>query len=372
MSKVLRTGQKLTIASVAYPFAPVSEDPVGGAEQILSRLDRALCAAGHRSVVIAQRGSSVAGELRVVDTPGGEVDDTARASVHARVRQALAQVIASDDPDVIHFHGIDFADYLPEGGPPCLVTLHLPLSWYPERALRPERTGVLLVPVSCDQARRAPPGVELARPIENGVPIPSRPGRKRDFALTLGRICSEKGTHEAVEAARAAGSRLLVAGSVFPYAEHRRYWRERVRPRLDGARRWIGRIGGRRKQSLLGAAKCLLVPSRAPETSSLVAMEALAVGTPVIAYCNGALPDVIDHGRTGFLVKDVGGMADAIRAVGHIDTAACRLAARERFPLHRMIEGYFDQYRRMARLAERVAPEPVRNQHGLAGGTPLG
>jgi glycosyltransferase involved in cell wall biosynthesis len=348
VSETLRPGRKLTVASVAFPFAPISPDAVGGAEQVLSNLDKALVTAGHRSIVIAQRGSSTAGELRPVSLPEGDIDDCSRAAVHDEVRRLISESIVGERPDVIHFHGVDFADYIPDDGPPCLVTLHLPLDWYSAHALRPLRGDVSLVPVSASQARRAPEGARLSWPIENGVAVQERPGQKGEFALTLGRICTEKGVHEALDAARAAGSELLVAGSVFPYPDHRQYWTDMVKPRLDRARRWIGRVAGQRKQALLSGAKCLLVPSRAAETSSLVAMEALAAGTPVIAYPSGALPEIVDHGRTGFIVEDSAGMAEAIHAVRHLDPDKCRSVARDRFPLRRMIDSYFDEYRRLA------------------------
>ena len=338
---------RLTILSVAYPFAPVLEDSVGGAEQILSKLDRAIVDAGHRSVVIAQEGSAVAGELRSVDHVKGYISDPLRAFVHGQVRQRISEAIRDCRPDLVHFHGIDFADYLPLQTMQCLVSLHLPLAWYDPGALRPQRAGTWLLPVSGSQVRLGAPGVKLLPPIENGVSIPKELEPKGDFALSIGRICSEKGTHEAVDAARAAGTGLLVAGEVFPYPEHRRYWRDVVRPRLDQARRWIGRIAGKRKQKLLGQAKCVLIPSRAPETSSLVAMEALAAGTPVIAYPSGALPDIIEHGRTGFIVDGPRQMAIAIRAVNDLDPLICRTAASERFPLAKMTSSYLAQYAKL-------------------------
>jgi glycosyltransferase involved in cell wall biosynthesis len=342
------TATKRTVLSVAFPFAPVSEDPVGGAEQVLSGTERAFVAAGHRSTVIAQRGSSVAGELLAVDAMDGEITDKVRSRVHAQVRERIVEAVHHTRPDLIHFHGIDFGSYLPAAGPPCLVSLHLPLGWYDPAALRPKRRDAYLVPVSRSQVRLAPPDVQLLPPVENGVPIPERLEPKAEFTLTLGRICEEKGTHEAVDAAHAAGTKLLVAGEVFPYPEHQRYWREMVRPRLDQARRWIGRIAGERKQKLLGRAKCVLIPSRALETSSLVAMEALAAGTPVIAYASGALPDIVEHGRTGFIVRDSGEMAQAIKSVNDLDPRACHAVARERFPLEKMTNAYLAQYEALA------------------------
>jgi hypothetical protein len=340
--------RRLTVASVAYPFAPVSPDPVGGAEMVLAQLDRALTEAGHRSIVIAPEGSQVAGELRALPAPSGTITEELRAETYAAVRAAISKVIARDRPDVVHLHGIDFPDYLPPSGPPVMVTLHLPLGWYPEQALRPDRAGTWLHPVSESQARSAPAGARIAEPIENGVALPSARFRKAGFLASLGRICPEKGMDDALDAAARSGMPLLIAGKVFPYATHQTHWRQDILPRLARCRRWIGPVSGRAKQRLLGAAEAVLIPSKAPETSSLVAMEALAAGTPVIAYRSGALPDIVDHGRTGFIVDDVTGMAEAIRHVDGIDPDVCRQDARERFSLERMTDTYLRRYAELA------------------------
>nr|HET7860351.1 glycosyltransferase [Caldimonas sp.] len=312
-------GRKLTVVSVAYPFATVTADPVGGAEQVLAHIDRALVAAGHRSIVIAPDRSSVAGELRAVAAVGEAIDDALRERVHEQVRTRLREAIARDRPDVVHVHGVDFASYLPPPGPPLVATLHLPLDWYPAAALFPTRPGTWLHPVSSDQASSAPPGAALGAPIENGVDLTVVAARKRRFALALGRVCPEKGLDDAIDASKRAGSSLLIAGAVFPYPEHRRFFAERIVPRLDRCRRWIGPVEGRRKKRLLAQARCVLVASKARETSSLVAMEAIAAGTPVVAYRTGALPEIVEHGRTGFIVDGVEAMAAACTQVDRID-----------------------------------------------------
>jgi glycosyltransferase involved in cell wall biosynthesis len=106
----------------------------------------------------------------------------------------------------------------------------------------------------------------------------------------------------------------------------------------------LDRREGERKRRLLAAARALLVPSKARETSSLVAMEALAAGTPVVAYPSGALAGIVEHGRTGFLVEGVEGLAEGLRRAGEIDPEACRAVARERFSAERMVERYLRRY----------------------------
>jgi glycosyltransferase involved in cell wall biosynthesis len=141
---------------------------------------------------------------------------------------------------------------------------------------------------------------------------------------------------------------------VFPYPEHESYYRKEIEPRLDGWRRFIGPIGGARKRRLLAAARCVLLPSLVAETSSLVAMEALAAGTPLIAYPSGALREIVEHGRTGFLVSSPQEMAEAIRSVGNLRSADCRESAMRRFPAERMCSRYLAVYEEMAARAREV------------------
>jgi glycosyltransferase involved in cell wall biosynthesis len=347
----------LTVLSVAYPLAPVGQDAVGGAEQMLSHLDHALVHAGHRSLVVASEISQVAGGLIATPAEFGPLDDGVRERAWARHREAIASAVARFPIDLVHVHGHDFHGYLPPDGVPTLVTLHVPHFWYPPGALTPARPRTWLHGVSWSQHRELPPGPWLLPPIENGVPVAALEARhaKRPFALVLARICPEKGIHLAIEAAKQAGITLLIAGSVYEYPEHRRYFREEVEPRLDVRRRFLGPVGFRRKRRLLTAAQCVLIPSLVPETSSLVAREALACGTPVVAFRCGALPETVEDGVTGFLVDNAERMADAIRRAPSLDPEACRRVARERFSLERMAGRYFDLYREL--LARARAPE---------------
>jgi glycosyltransferase involved in cell wall biosynthesis len=347
----------LTVLSVAYPFAPVSPDTAGGAEQVLCALDRALVEAGHRSIVIACAGSDTAGRLAPVPRVIGDFGDAVRRQAEERHRAAIAAALARWPVDVVHMHGIDFHAYLPQSGPPVLVTLHLPIDWYPPEALRPRRDNVWFNCVSTHQHETAGDVPRLVAPIENGIDVElyDRNPLRRDFALMLSRICPEKGVHLAIEAAKRAGIPLLIGGDVFPYEAHRQYFRDEVLPRLDGLRRYLGPIGLARKRRLLAAARCVLVPSLAAETSCLVAREAAAAGTAVVAFSRGALVDTVEHGRTGFLVDGVEEMASAIAAISDISRETCRQVAQRRFRVERMAERYFATYEQLAGVRSAAA-----------------
>ncbi len=345
----------LTILSVNYPLADVSPDSCGGSEQVLCALDRALVRAGHRSIVVAPEGSRVEGTLVPVPHGDGVLDDDAKARAQAANRNAIAIALARWPVDLAHLHGLDFYTYMPPPGVPVLATLHLPLGWYPAEALHPSRPGTWLNCVSRAQQQHCPGGGAFLPAVENGVPVEALQAArhaKRNFALFLGRICPEKGVHLAIEAAQRADIPLLIAGELFPYEDHQRYFENEVRPRLDGRRRYIGPIGFARKRRLLTAARCLLAPFLAEETSSLVTREAIACGTPVLAFPNGALRDAVTHGVTGYLVEDAADMARHVGACAALYPAACRAYARARFTQAGMVSAYLSLYERLAREAD--------------------
>jgi len=351
----------LTVLSVAYPFAPVGEDAAGGAEQVLGLVERGLVRRGHRSIVVACQGSRPAGELVPTAPLPPSIDEAGRRRAWGEHRRAIGIVLDREPVDLVHLHGLDFHQYLPPAGVPVLATLHLPPSFYPEHALQPLRPATFLQCVSRAQREACPQAARISAVVANGVPVDRLPLAlpRRRQVVAVGRICPEKGFHLALEAAHRADLDLCLAGELFPYDEHRRHFDEEIRPRLDSRRVFLGPVGLEAKRRLLSSALALLVPSLVEETSSLVAMEALACGTPVIAFGRRALGEIVEHGRTGFLVGDVAEMAAAIPRAGGIDPEACRAAARARFSAEAMVERYLDLYRWILRPGRGLAPGPL-------------
>ncbi|SRR6266536_236472 len=338
---------RLTVLSVSYSLATVSQNTAGGAEHVLATLDGALVRRGHRSLVLAPEGSRCRGLLVPVSVPFRDLDENAKLEARSRFKQALDRTLSRHSVDVVHMHGLDFSEYLPDSDVPIVVSLHLPLAWYAHCALRLPRSKTRLVCVSRGQARTAPQGVAIDCVIPNGIDLEHFHGvrNKGNYVVAMGRICPEKGFHLAIEAAERANVNLVLAGTVFDYPEHREYYESAILPKLSDKIRFAGPIGGVRKSHLLAGARCLLVSSLVPETSSLSAMEALASGTPVIAWPNGALPEIVRDGHTGFLVNTVEEMAEAIWRAHSISPNDCRREAEKCFSAQRMVDEYVNLYR---------------------------
>ena len=338
----------LTVLSVAYPLLPAGPDSAGGAEQILALLERGIIHAGHRSVVIAARGSEVSGHLIPTSPSSGEITEAQRSSAQREHLECINTALLQYRIDLIHFHGLDFNTYLPRHALPKLATLHLPPAWYPpaifdapdlhlncvshtQATTTPGKAKLPVVPNGIDLQQYAPAAAATNRPVRNDL-------------LWIGRICPEKAVHIALELAHSLDLPAVVAGPVHPFHDHQAYFSKRVQPLLDDRRRHVGPIGLKQKIKLLSEARCLLIPSVVAETSSLVAMEAIGSGTPVIAFRSGALPEVIDHGVTGFLVDSQDEMADAVRRSDDISPATCRDVANQRFDAARMVNDYLRLY----------------------------
>jgi glycosyltransferase involved in cell wall biosynthesis len=204
--------------------------------------------------------------------------------------------------------------------------------------------------------------------IYNAVPVDRfecRVTAEPDAPLTfLGRIEAIKGTHLAIDVARRAGRKLVIAGNVPDAAEHQEYFRSRVAPAVDGRNVvYAGAVDDRAKSDLLSRSAALLMPVVWEEPFGIVMAEALACGTPVIGLSRGAVPEVVDEGVTGFVCGDVDAMVAAVGRLDTLDRAACRRAAEQRFSGPALVAAYESLYARV--LASRTVAD---TSHGMAAG----
>ena len=250
--------------------------------------------------------------------------------------------------DVLHDHsGFTALAIADRVSLPVVHTIHGAFARATSRFYRRHGHEARLVTVSRTQAESAPSGVHIGDVVSNPIAVERWPLRtvKEDYLLWVGRMDADKGPHRAITAARLAGRTLVLAGPIQPGEEE--YFAEEVEPQLDGRRvHYIGEVGGAAKQKLFAGAAALLMPIRWREPFGMVMVEALACGTPVIAFPEGAAAEIVIEGENGLLVPDEAGMAHAIDRIGRIDSARCRASVAERYDVSVSVAGYERVYRR--------------------------
>jgi glycosyltransferase involved in cell wall biosynthesis len=269
--------------------------------------------------------------------------------------------------DVIHFH-VDVLHYplARRHAVPSVTTLHGRLDLPDLVPLFREFSEMPLVSIS--DAQRAPiPWANWQGTVHHGLPpdllsLQEHPG---DHLVFLGRIAPEKGVDRAIEIARRVGKKLRIAAKID--RADRRYFETHVASLLeDPLVEYVGEIGEHEKSRFLGEASALLFPVDWPEPFGLVIIEALACGTPVVAFRRGSVPEIVEDGVTGFVVDDVEQAALAVERVGALSRRGCRAVFEERFTVARMARDYLAIYDRLS--AEREG-DRIR---GLVGSTPIG
>ena len=350
--------RKLSVLYVAYPLLPVSEHSAGGAEQVLWTLEREM-SNRHHTTVAACTGSQVAGKLFATGDPGEAVDQfESRSSEQTKLLLDWLQSGAASQFDLVHDMSGGFWQHSQNLPLPVLATLHLPRSLYEHVNFSSVPASVAFNCVSKSQTVEfddlprvldiAPNGIALDR--FSASPVAKD---KRDYLLWLGRICEEKGTHSALDVAHRSGRKLILAGSVYPFLYHQKYFAREIIPRLKRARnraKYVERPSFTEKLDLIRNAQALLITSEISETSSIVAMEAAACGTPVLALRRGALPEVVAEGITGILVQDAAEMILAIPRTGEIDAQQCRRYAEQHYSSGRMAAAYEKLYDKVEEL----------------------
>jgi glycosyltransferase involved in cell wall biosynthesis len=342
----------MRILYIAYPLLTVSEDSAGGAEQVLWTLEREMSRRGVATTVAASAGSRVTGELFVTGDPCSQPDDFERRNREhqERILKWIGHPARATAFDLVHDMSGSFWPRADLIDAPLLATLHLPREFYSPGLFENVAANVAFNCVSQTQARMFRNLSNLEGTVMNGIPLdrftPNLGVRTRTGLLWLGRVCEEKAPHLALEIAARARLPVTLAGQVYPFSYHQKYFENEIAPRLKqmASATFLPSPSLQTKLRLLREAQAVLVTSQAEETSSLVAMEAAASGTPVIAFARGAHREIVCHGKTGFLVAEIDDMVHALRRLGEIDPEVCLQHAREHFSSATMTDRYSALY----------------------------
>jgi glycosyltransferase involved in cell wall biosynthesis len=338
----------MKIAQIAPLFERVPPRRYGGTERIVSYLTEELVRRGHKVTLFASGDSVTRAELVPCCPQALRLDDAVRDALPYQIMQIEKVRQRADEFDVIHFHTDllhfpivrDFAER-------TVTTLHGRLDLPDLAPFYSEFRDLPLVSIS--QAQRWPmPEVNWAGNVPNGLPrdlLPFQPFAKGDYLAFLGRISPEKRPDRAIEIARRAGVRLKIAAKVD--RADQTYWEESIRPMIEAnpSVEFVGEIDDRQKASFLGEARALLFPIDWPEPFGLVMIEAMACGTPVIAFRRGSVPEVVEHGVSDLIVGDVEEAADAVRDLKYLNRLLVRRAFERRFTVQAMAQAYLEIYR---------------------------
>jgi glycosyltransferase involved in cell wall biosynthesis len=342
----------MRIGLVAPPWVPVPPPAYGGTEAVVDVLARGLAARGH-DVVLFATGDSTCPVPRhsVFDQPPAEMNITMPELRH--VQAAYAEFA---DRDIVHDHtsvGPVWAAAVRTVAP-TIVTVHNRFDEI-SRPVYQQVAAFAAVTAISDSHRATAPEVPIRAVIHHGLdasPVAVGDGCG-GFALFVGRMAGDKGLDDAIRIARAAGIPLRIAAKMRSEDEAA-YFHEHIEPELGGGVTFLGEVSRAERDVLLGQAVALLNPIRWPEPFGMVMIEAFACGTPVVAYANGAAPEIVEHGTTGFLCTGEAEAVEALAAANTLDRAACRAAVEGHFSAGRMVEDY-------ERLYAEVMGEPAAN-----------
>jgi glycosyltransferase involved in cell wall biosynthesis len=343
----------LRVALLAPPWIPIPPPGYGGIEAVVAHLACGLARRGHDVVLLAAPGShSHAEVISVLETahPGRMGDASVDTDHVARAMEIIDEARRRGRPfDIIHDHSgqalVPIADRVDV---PVLHTLHGPVDEESGRFYRRYSDRVWLSALSQSQVSSAPEGLRWAGVIPNPIDLQAWPlqRRKQRYLLWIGRFDVGKGPHRAIAVARRAGWPLVLAGPV--QAGQREFFDSEVAPHIDGVNvRYVEEVGGVRKQRLFAEAAAMLMPIRWPEPFGMVMIEAMASGTPVLAFREGAATEVVVDGESGFLVDDEAAMAAAVERLGSLGPDRCRAAVEARYDIEIVTEAYVAAYRQI-------------------------
>ena len=359
----------MKVAQVAPLYESVPPKRYGGTERVVSYLTEELVALGH-DVTLFASGDSVTSArlhpacdcaLRLQKHPA--IDPLA---YHVRMVEMVER--EAHNFDIVHFH-IDYLHFpvTRREHVNAVTTLHGRLD-IPELApLFRDYPDMRLVSISNSQ-RKPLAGANWVGTVYHGLPLglaPTADQASRKYLAFLGRICPEKRVDRAIEIATRAGVPLKIAAKID--AADRDYFEKKIRKLLDNRLvEFIGEIGDEQKDAFLGNARALLFPIDWPEPFGMVLIEAMACGTPVIAFPMGSVPEIVDHGVTGYIVHSVSEGVDAVNALDSLDRRTCRRVFEKRFSAARMCRDYLKIYETLSPERDHPASQPTDSTENFA------
>jgi glycosyltransferase involved in cell wall biosynthesis len=350
----------MRILQLAPIWETVPPPAYGGTETVVSTLTEELVRRGHDVTLCASGDSDTSANLFSVYERSLRPAGLGPTALQYSLMHAALSLREARGHDIIHNHtgppselGMALSCLTDV---PMLTTLHNELT-EESRYIWSNYTGWYNA-ISAAQERVLPrlPRARSAGVVHNGIDVDSFPFQpaKDDYVLFIGRIVKDKAPHLAVAAARQAGARIVLAGKVSTDEEHD-YYENVIKPLIDGCNvEFVGEADAKLKRELYAGARALLVPLQWDEPFGLVMIEAMACGTPVIAFPRGAAPEIVVEGRNGFFARDVEEMASLLRRVDEIDAADCRQHVEDHFGPGSLADAYLAIYEKMLAAEERL------------------
>ena len=362
----------MRIAQVAPLEERVPPALYGGTERVVSTLTEALVRKGHEVTLFAS-GDSLSDARLIPCCPQAlRLDSRSRNSIFHHVYMLERVLQLADQFDIIHFHLDHF--HFPMARrltTPCLTTFHNRLDRQDMNRFALEFFDLPVVAIS-ESHRRQRPLLNWAGVVHHGMDsdvLPMGDG-SGGYLAVLGRMSLEKGVDTAIQVAIDSGIDVKIAAKVG--IEDEEYFHSVLEPLLDHPRvQYLGEIGQEEKGEFLGQAMAMLFPIRWPEPFGLVMIESLACGTPVVAYGQGSVPEVLEHGRTGYIVDTEEEMVRAVERIkaGAIDRKRCRTAFEHRFSASRMADDYLRIYWKLINRQRRTGRREWKRSSRLPANT---
>lgn len=353
----------MKIAVVAPLHEQVPPKLYGGTERVVSWLTEELVQQGH-DVTLFASGDSITRARLVPTAPRAlRLEESFlydKVGFHLLMMEKVLK--QSREFDIVHFHTDYFhLPYVRSMQTPTITTLHFRLDYFPFLDIHREYLGLPLVPIS-DSQRKIAPWLSWLPTVYHGLPKDQYRLNENadDYILYIGRFCPEKRPDRAIEIAQKAGLHLKIAAKIDPV--DRAYFADEIKPLLNNPNvEFLGEVSDDEKQELIGNAYAIVHPIEFPEPFGLVMIEAMACGTPTVAFRRGSIPEVIDDGVTGFVVDDVPEAVSALQKVSSLSRSHCRQVFEKRFTATRMVNEYVDLYRSLAQIES--APEAGAVHH---------